>query len=165
MKKLLLITLTAVMALFAFSACATEQSTQPEPERPGIENKGGNNAMDDEIYFTVNDAVIAVALESNIAVNALKELLNEGDITYTASDYGGFEKVGNLGRALPHSDTQMTTEAGDVVLYSGNQIVIFYGSNSWSYTKLGRIQGYSAIELKNILTEKNPVTIKISAER
>ena len=121
--------------------------------------------MDDEIYFTVNDAVIAVALESNIAVNALKELLNEGDITYTASDYGGFEKVGNLGRAFPHSDTQMTTEAGDVVLYSGNQIVIFYGSNSWSYTKLGRIQGYSAIELKNILTEKNPVTIKISAER
>ncbi len=118
--------------------------------------------MKDEIFLFINDHKISVKLEQNAAVEALIELLKEGDITYTASDYGGFEKVGNLGHTLPRSDTQMTTEAGDVILYSGNQIVLFYGSNSWSYTKLGHIQGLSAEEWKEILTESNQITVKIS---
>ena len=72
-------------------------------------------------------------------------------ITYEANDYGGFEKVGLLGRTLPTSDTQITTQAGDVILYSGNQIVLFYGSNTWSYTRLGKMQYESLDELKSFL--------------
>lgn len=118
----------------------------------------------DEIFLTIGNRKISVKLEKNPAATALTELLKESDITYTASEYGGFEVVGSLGRTLPRSDTQIETEAGDVVLYSGNQIVLFYGSNSWSYTRLGKIQGLSAGELKSVLTESNPITVKISLQ-
>lgn len=118
----------------------------------------------DTIYLTIGSHRIAVKLEKNEATVALAEILKQSDITYTASDYGGFEKVGDLGYTLPRSDKRMTTEVGDVILYSGNQIVLFYGSNSWSYTKLGKMNGYSASELKEILTEFNPVSIKISLQ-
>ncbi|HIT59831.1 MAG TPA: hypothetical protein IAC33_01005 [Candidatus Fimousia stercorigallinarum] len=66
-------------------------------------------------------------------------MMRESPITIRMSDYGGFEKVGSLGESLPTSDRQTTTEEGDIVLYSGNQIVIFYGANSWSYTRLGHV--------------------------
>lgn len=116
----------------------------------------------DIIYFTVSDEQIPVKLEKNSTTQALVELLKKGDITYTASDYGGFEKVGALGYDLPHSDQNVKTNTGDVVLYLGNQIVIFYGSNSWSYTKLGKMVGYSDEKLKTILTKTKDATIKIS---
>jgi hypothetical protein len=89
--------------------------------------------------------------------------LQEGDITYEAHDYGGFEKVGALGRSLPTSDTQTTTQAGDVILYSGNQIVLFYGSNSWSYTRLGRMEYSSQAELESFLKAgQGNVMVKLS---
>lgn len=67
------------------------------------------------------------------------DMMRESPITIRMSDYGGFEKVGSLGESLPTSDRQTTTAKGDIVLYSGNQIVIFYGTNSWSYTRLGHV--------------------------
>ena len=118
--------------------------------------------VNDEIFLTIGSRKISVKLEKNAAVAALIERLQEGDITYTASDYGGFEKVGSLGDPLPRSDTQMTTQPGDVILYAGDQIVLFYGSNSWSYTKLGRVQDISAEEWRNLLTQIDPVSVKIS---
>ena len=117
--------------------------------------------MIDTIYLTIGTHKITVKLEENPATKALVELLKGDDISYTAHDYGGFEKVGDLGHTLPREDMQMTTETGDVILYSGDQIVLFYGSNSWSYTKIGKMQG-SASEIKEILTENNPITVTIS---
>ena len=102
------------------------------------------------MYITVNGNKLEMTLAKNSAVDALIDRLKSGNVTYTASDYGGFEKVGGLGFSLPRSDAQTVTEAGDVVLYSGNQIVIFYGSNSWSYTRLGKINK-TADELRTIL--------------
>ena len=67
------------------------------------------------------------------------------------SMYGGFEQVGDLGTHLPRNDVQTTTSAGDIVLYSGNQIVIFYGPNSWAYTKLGKVSNMSADEMAELL--------------
>ena len=85
------------------------------------------------------------------------------DITYEAHDYGGFEKVGALGRSLPTNDTQTTTQAGDVILYNGNQIVLFYGSNSWSYTRLGRMEYSSQAELESFLKAgQGNVMVKLS---
>ncbi len=101
--------------------------------------------------ITIDNKTLPVTLEDNTATQELLATLQQGDITYEAHDYGGFEKVGALGRSLPTSDTQTTTEPGDVILYQGNQIVLFYGSNSWSYTRLGRIQYSNQAELESFL--------------
>ena len=109
------------------------------------------NTMSSQIKISVSGKTLPVNIENNDATKALVAALLENAITYEASDYGGFEKVGPLGRSLPASDTQITTQAGDVILYSGNQIVLFYGSNTWSYTRLGKIQYDSLDELKSFL--------------
>ena len=87
----------------------------------------------------IGDHAFTATLEDNQAVAELAEMMEEGPVTITLDDYGGFEKVGSLGRNLTASNSQTTTTAGDIVLYNGNNIVMFYGSNSWSYTRLGKI--------------------------
>ena len=104
-----------------------------------------------KINITIDGKTLPVNLVDNEATRALVAALQKSPINYEADDYGGFEKVGGLGRSLPTSNQQITTEAGDVILYSGNQIVLFYGSNSWSYTRLGRIQYTTLDELKSFL--------------
>ena len=79
------------------------------------------------------------ALEDNDAVRELAEMMRQEPVTIAMDDYAGFEKVGPLGRSLTTSNSQTTTTAGDIVLYNGNNIVMFYGSNSWSYTRIGKI--------------------------
>lgn len=88
---------------------------------------------------TVGGSTFTATLEHNPAVDALVGMMETAPVTIQMSDYAGFEKVGALGTSLPASNRQTTTHAGDIVLYQGNQIVIFYGSNSWSYTRLGKI--------------------------
>ncbi len=94
----------------------------------------------------IGDAVFTAALENNAAVSEFIEMMKEAPVTIEMSDYSGFEKVGHLGRSLTASDSQMTTEAGDIVLYSGDQIVMFYGSNTWGYTKIGHIDDLTGWE-------------------
>lgn len=104
-----------------------------------------------KVLLTVGETTLTATLVDNAATSELKNLLNEGDVTIRMSDYGGFEKVGALPRALTTSNSQITTAAGDIMLYQGINMVIFYGSNSWSYTRLGKIEGVSGSELKKIL--------------
>lgn len=104
-----------------------------------------------DINITIDGKTLPVHLVDNSATRELVVALQQAPITYEADDYGGFEKVGALGRSLPTSNSQISTEAGDVILYSGNQIVLFYGGNSWSYTRLGRIDYQSLDELKSFL--------------
>ena len=119
--------------------------------------------MTQKLYITIDGKTLPVVLVNNAATQALVAALKEGDITYEAHDYGGFEKVGALGRSLPTSNTQITTQAGDVILYSGNQIVLFYGSNSWSYTRLGRMEYSSQAELESFLKAgQGNVMVKLS---
>ncbi len=87
----------------------------------------------------VGTYTFTATLEDNDAVRELKEMMQAGPVTIHMSDYSGFEKVGSLGRNLTTSNSQTTTTAGDIVLYNGNNIVMFYGSNSWSYTRIGKI--------------------------
>lgn len=103
------------------------------------ENKEETVMEQTTFYVTVEGTLFPATFADNSGAQALRDLLAEGDITIEMSDYAGFEKVGPLGQSLPTSNSQTTTQAGDIVLYQGNQIVIFYGSNSWSYTRLGRI--------------------------
>lgn len=119
--------------------------------------------MTQKMYITIDGKTLSVELIDNAATQTLVTALQEGDITYEAHDYGGFEKVGALGRSLPTSDTQTTTQAGDVILYSGNQIVLFYGSNSWSYTRLGHMEYSTQAELESFLKAgQGNVTVKLS---
>ena len=90
------------------------------------------------MQMKINDTPVTVAWEDNESVSALKELA-ANDLTIQMSMYGGFEQVGSIGQRLPSSDVQTSTSSGDIVLYSSNQLVVFYGSNSWAYTRLGHI--------------------------
>lgn len=101
------------------------------------------------IKIKVNGEVLTVKLENNKATKALVEKLKKGDIKVNAKEYGGFEKVGELGFSLPTSDKYITTSQGDLVLYNGDEISLFYNSNSWDYTKLGKVQ--NANDLKKTL--------------
>lgn len=114
-------------------------------------SKGADTTMSETIKIIVSGKTLPVEIEGNDATKALVAVLREASITFEAHDYGGFEKVGQLGRTLPASDKRITTQAGDVVLYGGSQIVLFYGSNSWSYTRIGKIRFGSLDELKDFL--------------
>ena len=121
--------------------------------------------MTEKMYITIGNQTLPVTLVKNNATEALMAALAANPITYEADDYGGFEKVGALGMSLPTSNQQLTTQAGDVILYSGNQIVLFYGSNSWSYTRLGRIEYESLEQLKSFLKAgQGRVSVTLSAE-
>ena len=104
-----------------------------------------------KVRLTVGENTMTATLADNEATRELTRLLEKGDITIRMSDYGGFEKVGALPQSFPTSNTQITTTAGDIMLYQGNNMVIFYGSNSWSYTRLGKIDGATASNIKQFL--------------
>ena len=108
----------------------------------------------------IGDTVVTVEWENNGSVEALEKLAQDQPLTVEMSMYGGFEQVGSLGQHLPRNDVQTTTSAGDIVLYSGNQIVVFYGSNSWAYTRLGRITDKTPAEMAELLGSGD-VTITI----
>ena len=94
---------------------------------------------------------IAATLADNSSAVAFYELLQKGDVTVKMHDYGNFEKVGSLPKSLPRNDKQITTEPGDIILYQGNQITIYYDVNSWNFTKLGKVEGKNQEGLKQIL--------------
>lgn len=105
----------------------------------------------DTVKLKIDNSTFDVKLENNSAIEELINHLKNGNITIEAADYGNFEKVGSLGFSLPTNDENIETESGDIVLYQGNQISLFYESHSWSYTKIGKIQNVSSDELKGIL--------------
>lgn len=104
------------------------------------------NATVKKMNLQIGNSSFTATLESNEAVDALVVMMNDAPLVIQMSDYSGFEKVGTLGTSLPTSNKQTTAQSGDIVLYNGNQIVIFYGSNSWSYTRLGKIDDLSGWE-------------------
>ena len=118
---------------------------------------GENETM---LQRRIVDTPVTVEWEENISVDALRELCKENPLTIRMSMYGGFEQVGPIGQSLPRDDSQTTTQAGDIVLYSGNQIVVFYGPNSWAYTRLGHISDKTAEEMEELLSNGD-VTITI----
>ena len=109
------------------------------------------------LQMTIGGTSVSVVWEDNDAVQALKELCKDQPLTIAMSMYGGFEQVGSIGTALPQDDVQTTTSAGDIVLYSGDQMVVFYGSNTWAYTRLGHISDQSADGMAELLSNGDTV--------
>ena len=108
------------------------------------------------LFLTIDGTAVDVQWENNAAVAELYALAQNTMIVNTSA-YGGFEQVGSLPQSFSRSDAQMTTQPGNIVLYSGNQLVVFFGSNSWSYTKLGHISDLSADELAALLDKEQTV--------
>ena len=120
------------------SAATTEKTAtaqkedEEEPQTADDKSSEGEKTM----RLLIGETEVPVTWENNDSVEALQDLCPR---TIELSMYGGFEQVGSIGETLPSADQQTTTQAGDIVLYSSNQIVVFYGSNSWAYTRLGHI--------------------------
>ena len=129
----------AIMLCLAFVCCAggcekeTVQSTVPSTETEVQEEE----AVTMKLY--INDTEVPVVWENNAAVEALAAEAGKGDIVVNMSMYGGNEQFGPLGKSYPASNRQVTTSNGDIVLFNNDQIVVFYGSNTWSYTRLGKM--------------------------
>ncbi len=173
-----IISILILLIILNFTGCGSvpEQKVSPEetelpaltPEpcvgsQPKTAGEKEEAVLDKELHFYINESEVAVDWEDNGSVEALRELVSGGPLTVQMSMYGGFEQVGSLGADLPRNDKQTTTQAGDIVLYSGDQIVIFYGSNSWAYTRLGRVADRSAAEMAKLLGSGD-VTITLSLE-
>ena len=118
---------------------ATESENETGPESEAIKEEGRPMKMNVQI----GSSIFTATLEANPAVDSFTKMMESAPVVIRMSDYSGFEKVGPLGTSLPAGNSQTTTQSGDIVLYNGNQIVIFYGSNSWSYTRLGKIDDLS----------------------
>ena len=131
MKKIIAL-FSVLCCLLSLTACRSEGTEQTPTNMEGAKMK-----------IQIGDASFTATLEDNAAVRELIEMMKDEPITIDMNDYSGFEKFGSLGRSLTTDNHQTTTSAGDIVLYNGNQIVMFYGSNSWSYTRIGRIDDLS----------------------
>ena len=149
----------------------TDTAQQPEGEvMSGYSNtqmtnkKVESGETETMLRLKIGDTDVAVNWEENESVEALKALCRDEPLTIHMSMYGGFEQVGPIGQSLPRNDSQTTTQAGDIVLYSGNQVVIFYGSNAWAYTRLGHISDKSAQEMAELLGNGD-TTITIGREQ
>jgi len=132
-------------------------------ESPEIPDPPITPEEENQMYIQVGDTVLTATLADNSSAAALRELLKHGPLTINMSDYGNFEKVGALGTTLPRNDEQITTSAGDIILYQGNQITIYYAQNTWNFTRLGKINDVTASELMGILGEGDvSVTLSIT---
>ena len=130
--------LWAVVLVLCLAACST--ASHPSPTSTISPESTEDTTVDTHtFYLTVEGVTFPATFADNQGAEALADLLTDGPLTLSLEDYGGFEKVGSLGQSLPTSNTHISTQSGDIVLYQGNQIVLFYGSNAWSYTRLGQV--------------------------
>ena len=187
MKKRIRISLFVLSCVMLTTACAkydndsiagasSTQSTQDLPQKDTMQTSQNENVRPDTdltesdedkveeketMIMEINNKAVDVTWEENASVEELKGLAQTG-LTITMSMYGGFEQVGSIGKSIASDDKQTVTKPGDIVLYSSDKIVVFYGSNSWSYTRLGKIN-MSQKELEQLLGNGD-VTVTLSIE-
>ena len=145
------------------STITSEENTDDaqKPQTSTEDNGASEETEEKALKMTIGSTSVSVKWEDNESVNYLKELCRDQPVIISMSMYGGFEQVGNIGADLPRNDVQTTTASGDIVLYSDNQLVVFYGSNSWAYTRLGHITDKTSQEMTELLSGGN-VTITLS---
>lgn len=148
--------LISIVILLMSSACG-----DPASRGSGTSTSDVREVSQMEITIDVNGNKLTAALADSTAAKELAEKLKAGSVTVTLNEYGGFEKVGDLPWSLTKSDKQVSTEPGDIMLYQGDQMTIFYNSNSWSYTKLGSIENTTQEELESLFGEGD-ITVTLS---
>lgn len=163
MKTKMILIAFCMTIMFCMCACSGNTKNSGDNQDAVTEISASETIGDSTMIMKIGDTKVNVEWEDNQAVEALRDMAKDGDITIQMSMYGGFEQVGSIGQSLPRDDKQTTTSSGDIVLYSGNQMVVFYGSNSWSYTRLGHISDKDEAEMAELLSNGD-VTITISRE-
>ena len=150
MKRLIMALLMSTLLL---SGCVNNKNNKDNQSKDDITD----NIPEEEIMkLEIDENVLDVSWNNNASVTAFNEIK---PLTINMRLYGGFEQVGSIGQNIVSDDKEITTKPGDIVLYSNNQIVVFFGTNTWSYTKLGHIN-LSDSELNTLLNKSN-VTLKI----
>lgn len=131
----------------------TDEAASPDSPEPtsATDSTDVEPTEENTMNIEVNGHTLKVELADNSSAEALRDLLEQGPITVSMHDYGSFEKVGPLGQSLPTNDEPITTEPGDVILYQGNQVTIYYDVNSWNFTRLGHVEDATPEELRQIL--------------
>ena len=147
--------LAALILLTALSAAAAQ--TKDIKKESDMENQ--------MIYITINGQKVSATLSDNSSSRALVQKLSEGPVTYEAHDYGSFEKVGELPWSLPRNDEDITTIPGDLILYLGKNLVIYYDQNKWDFTRIGRLDGLNQQQIKAFVNAgKSNVKVTLSLE-
>lgn len=160
MKKLFIIMLIMTLCLFSVACADKEEKQNADASEDALQTDNTDNEEErgtTGMRLKINNEEVDVKWEDNESVKALADLVSKGPITIDTSLYGGFEQVGGLGTTLPDNDVNTTTEPGDIVLYTGSNIVVFFGTNTWAYTRLGHIEGKSVDELRDMLGGNNVV--------
>ena len=140
-----------IVAILLLSACSSDAASSTKPSQPEFDK--GSASMKLKIH--VNDTTFSATLADNSSAEAFAEFLSQGDLTLDMHDYGSFEKVADLPRSFPRNDTPTDTDAGDIILYQGKSITIYYDKNSWNFTRLGKIDNVNKKRLKQILGDGN----------
>lgn len=147
-----------LLAVLGLSGCGNGSSpadSAPPPSQSVISEQESSQSQDNSssqeepmLKITVGDQELLATFADNSSAEAFRDLLAQGPVTISMDDYGGFEKVGSLGTTLTRNDTRITTQPGDVILYQGNQITIYYGTNTWNFTRLAKINDSTDLQAK-----------------
>ena len=157
MKRFIILITTLILMCTLISCGQSTANPATDPSQPTTQED--DELMNKTLSLKIGNIEVDVNWLDNDSVTALKKLAKDG-LTIEMHMYDSFEQVGSLGTSIKSDDTRITTSPGDIVLYSSNQIVIFYDSNTWAYTKLGHIN-LSKSELTNLLGDGD-VTITIT---
>ena len=146
------------LAVLGLSGCGNSSSpadSAPPPSQSVISEQESSQSQDNSssqeepmLKITVGDQELLATFADNSSAEAFRDLLAQGPVTISMDNYGGFEKVGSLGTTLTRNDTRITTQPGDVILYLGNQITIYYGTNTWNFTRLAKINDSTDLQAK-----------------
>lgn len=147
-----------LLAVLGLSACGNGSSpadSAPPPSQSVISEQESSQSQDNSssqeepmLKITVGDQELLATFADNSSAEEFRDLLAQGPVTISMDDYGGFEKVGSLGTTLTRNDTRITTQPGDVILYQSNQITIYYGTNTWNFTRLAKINDSTDLQAK-----------------
>lgn len=164
-------------AFLSMTACSPYQEEPTIPETPEHTENNGNDSTDDNdnendenmetntLKLTVNGRTFTATLVDNSSTKALKERLAQGSVSIRMDDYGNMEKVGSLGFTLPQNNSRITTAPGDLILYQGSSFVIYYDTNVWSLTRLGKVDGVTTRQqMLDLLGGSGSVTATLSLE-
>ena len=144
-----------ILAAMLLTCCSSDSEVRAQT----------SSDMTQKLYITIGGVSKTATMVSNSSTEALVAQLQQGDITYEAHDYGDFEKVGPLGYTFPQNNTQITTVPGDLILYQGSNLCIYYDTNSWNFTRIGKLDNMTQSDIKtwvNAGGDNVSVTLSVS---
>ncbi len=154
MKRIILLSIAVLLMV-------TKSCSKQHEDLKSSDDKNVTTEIPNQMLLKIGDKTLTVSLAKNSSVDALLDVLNNQAISIDMKDYGNMEKVGPLGHNLPQNDEQITAQPGDIILYQGNALVIYYAPNTWNFTRLGKIDNITTQELKSILGQGD-VTVTLS---